>query len=159
MADSIKIDLKGFAELAEQLKDFGPKVARNGLRTSTFAGAKVIKDEIAAKAPVRTGALRDSISTFKRHTDSDNVVQYSIGIRNIRQKYGNTSENLRKRRVGKTYFVQGPTFYGRFVEFGTSKMSAHPFMRPGFASAVQGALNAIRDGLAKAVDRATKRGG
>lgn len=163
MADKITIELQGFKELADLLKDFGPRVAKNGLRSSTFAGAKVVKGAIQQKAPVDTGLLRESVSTFRRRTP-DNVAQYSVGLRVLKNpkyvlvaRHANTAKNSAKGRVGKTHSIAGPALYGRFLEYGTSKMSARPFMRPAIAEATTQALDAIKGGLEKAVDRAAKK--
>lgn len=162
MADKITIQLQGFAELADTLKNFGERVAKNGLRSATYAGAKKVKESIQQKAPVDTGLLRASISTFRRRTP-DNVAQYSVGLRKL--KNPKVSHFARNAATGKTHAIAGPEFYGRIVErgrkteFGSSKNGARPFMRPGFAQASGDAIEAIRDGLAKAVERAVKKGG
>jgi HK97 gp10 family phage protein len=38
-------------------------------------------------------------------------------------------------------------FYWRFIEFGTSRMAAKPFMRPAFDSSKQTAREAIKNKL------------
>ena len=60
---------------------------------------ELLKGEIQARAPVRTGALRESVR----------VIETQNGC------------------------AVGPEkFYARFLEFGTSRMSARPFIRPAF---------------------------
>lgn len=53
--------------------------------------------------------------------------------------------------------ADGPAFYARFVEFGTSKMAARPFMRPAFEKSASAAIDAVKAGLEKAIERAAKR--
>jgi HK97 gp10 family phage protein len=64
--------------------------------------AQAIADEARANAPVRTGALRDSIEMT---VVSDEAAQVSVGVD-----------------------------YGVYQEFGTSKMSAQPFLTPAVES-------------------------
>jgi len=152
----VEIRLVGFKEALDRLKEFGPNVTKNGLRSSTFAGAKVIRDEVKATAPVRTGLLRESVSTFRRKTP-EYQARYSIGFRHLLARYANTRENRRKNRVGKRYRLANPAFYAHFLEFGTSKMRAHPFMRPAALRASDRALAAMGANLAKAIDRAARK--
>ena len=152
----ITIKVEGLSELERKLREFGPKVAKNGLRAANFAGARVFRDAAKQTVPVRTGLLKASITAFKRR-GPDNVAKHTVGVRGVRLKYANTAENRRKRRVGKKYQADGPAFYGKFVEFGTSKMAAKPFMRPAFNNNIDAAIGAVRARLAKAVEDAARR--
>lgn len=158
MADSFTIKVNGLSELDRKLREFGPKVARNGLRAANYAGAKVFVEAAKASAPVRTGTLKANIVAFHRSSPR-NVAKHSVGVRNIRRKFADTADNRRKRRVGKSYFVHGPAFYARFVEFGSSKMRAQPFLRPAFLTNVDTAIEAVRGRLEKAVFLAIKKFG
>jgi HK97 gp10 family phage protein len=152
----ITFKVEGLQELERRLLEFGPKVARNGLRAANFAGAKVFREAAKQAAPVRTGLLKASIATFKRPT-APNVAKHSVGVRGLRLKYANTAENRRKRRVGKKYQADGPAFYGRFLEFGTSKMAARPFLRPAFQNNIGNAIDAVKERLAKAIELAARK--
>lgn len=157
-----KIQLQGFKELETKLKEFGAKVAKNGLRASNFAGAKVIKEAVkenirsGGQVHVITGTLLEAISVFRRRSP-ENVAQHSIGIRRLIRKYANTAQNRRKRRAGKRFSIDSPAFYGKFLELGTSKMRPHPFMRPAFESNVDLAIRAIKTKLAAVVEREAKK--
>jgi HK97 gp10 family phage protein len=156
MSKTVEIRLEGFKELEKRLREFGPKVAKNGLRSANFAGAKVILEAAKKTAPVRTGLLKANLRAFRRRTP-DYIAKHSIGITGVRLKYGNTSLNRRLRRVGKKYKADGPAFYAKFIEYGSSKMRARPFLRPAFQANINPAIEAIRKGLSKAIDRAAKR--
>ena len=47
-------------------------------------------------------------------------------------------------------------FYGRFVEFSTSKMAAQPFLRPAYDAAIAKALKAVQERMAVELKKATK---
>ena len=57
MAKTEEIRVEGLDELAKALKELPKRLARNGLRASVYAGAKVIRDEARLKAPVATRQL------------------------------------------------------------------------------------------------------
>ncbi len=74
--------------------------------------ASFTAEEARRRAPVgATGRLRREID-YEVRPDRNDVVGY-VGV-----KAGGLAAN------------QGPAFYGYFLELGTSKMAARPFLRP-----------------------------
>jgi len=157
---NVTIKLNGFKELSDKLKAFGPNVAKNGLRTADFAGAKIIRDAAKTAAPFKSGLLQANIIASHRRTP-EYVAEYTIMVRKA-PKYikvavrADTLKNRLKGRASKYHALAGPQIYGRFLEFGTSKMAARPFLRPAFLNNVTAALDAIKGGLTTAVERAAK---
>lgn len=123
MADGIDIDVAPLRDLARQLEQAGPRVGRHAsqaLRRSTRA----IEKDSASRAPVETGALRDSITSTVYGT-------------------GNS---------GRMTGVVGPTDEaGRFVENGTAFMAPQPFMRPALEAAVPGFVDALEQAVRDAL--------
>lgn len=147
MADSK--NLTGFKELADALRSLGPKVARNGLRRAVSAGAAVIRDDARQRAPVATGEMRRDIM-IKRERDARGGdtfgAKYSVFVRS----------GKKSRLAGKGRNVQKDSYYWKFVEFGTSKMAARPFLRPAFASKRDAAVDAMGQKLGEAIESAVK---
>lgn len=134
MADTM--NLTGFKELAEKLKQLGPRVAKNGLRAAVSSGAAVIRNEARSRAPVDTGEMRKDIH-IKREKDAR-------GGETVAAKYSVFVLSGKKSRIsGKARNVDKNSYYWRFVELGTSKMAAQPFMRPAFESKKEAAVEAI----------------
>lgn len=109
--------------------------------------AMVIKRQAVANAPERSGLLRKSIIVTRarrlgRGAEGQQGERYLVWMGRKRKKYAKSSRNVRAGRAGKTYEVEGPAFYGAFLEYGTSKMRARPWLRP--AVAARGA-DAIRE--------------
>lgn len=121
-----RMQVKGLKELKKNLEKVGRNVD-DVLDEAIMAGAKVIEQAAKSKAPVKTGRLRRSI-TVEIKDKEDNFITVRVG-------------------PGK----EG--FYGRFVELGTKKMAAKPFLRPAFDENVQEARKEIRRVLKEAVKR------
>lgn len=87
---SVTLDMKKMEQIARDLN----KNTEQVLKSFAFQ----VEGEAKTRAPVDTGALKNSINTKKM------------------------SDNL--------YRVQDGVEYGLFQELGTSRMAAHPFMKP-----------------------------
>lgn len=146
---STKVD--GLKELNEALKQLPERVARNVLRGAANAGTSVIRKEVQQRAPVYTGevsaghpppgTLKRSIRQAQQRQLSSLVQQtFHIGVR-----AATTRSKAGAKIVG--------AYYWRFVEFGTSKMSARPFLRPAFEAKKLAAVEAIRAYLAERIPR------
>ena len=122
------------------------------LRRATYTAAALIEQDAIARAPVRTGALRDHIAIFKRKSPNSETVAYAIGIRGIKlnRKIKNVLRIMRKANGTRTN-VAGDVFYWRYLEFGTSKMAARPFLRPAFESQKMAAIDVFKTTLADGV--------
>lgn len=158
MGNVVRLELKGFKELGDQLRALGPNVAKNGLRTADYAGTKVVLKYAKATSAFHdvSGLLRQAMAISRRRTP-ENVATYSVIVRKPKtvtkiRRFGKKSKN-----AGKYTTAAPPSIYGRFLEFGTSKMAARPWLRPAIVDNVQEVLAAIKAGLQKAIDREVKR--
>lgn len=143
MADMMS--LTGFKEFADALRHLGPRIAKNSLRRAVAAGATIIKNEALALAPKDTGEMaKDILVKRERDTKGEMSAKYSVFV----------LTGKKSRLKGKRRDVQRDSFYWRFVEFGTSKMAAHPFMRPAFESRKGDAVKAIGDKLDDGIQKA-----
>jgi HK97 gp10 family phage protein len=129
-------NLTGFKELAAALRQLPQRVAKNGLRAAVGAGAAVIRKEARVRAPKDTGEMTKDIQ-IKRERDTSGgdtfTARYSVFV----------LTGKKSRLKGKRRDVQRDSYYWRFVEFGTSKMPARPFMRPAYETKKEDAVKAI----------------
>lgn len=117
------------AAYAERLRQMGTTAARAAGRKAMRQGANVILHEarLLVKAghpafPAKiTGLMARSLYTHDRGIMGDNIV-FSVDLKKL-------------------------AFYGRFVEFGTSRSRAYPFMRPAAEGKAQEAVRVIADTL------------
>lgn len=152
-------ELKGVDELRARLKQLSGEEAAKAFKSATGAGAKVIRE--AAIANVQ--ALNDPATP---EDISKNIVQ-----RPVPQKYNRRGDmkvrvgvlggaaapkgNGSIRTSGKKPLPGGDTYYWRFLEFGTQKVAARPFLRPAMDKG-QAVVDAFADRLGKRMDRLIK---
>lgn len=92
-------------------------------RKALLAGAKIIRDEIEVQAPVgATHNLKDNIviTDFKKDADGGEYVY-----------------------IGPNVKGKDAPFYASFVEFGTIRQRAAPFVEPSFIFKKQEALESM----------------
>jgi HK97 gp10 family phage protein len=101
-----------------------------------------------------TGALEKAVTVGRGKYLGGNLGErYMVWLPKVKKKYANTRDNVRKRRAGKTYMVESPQFYGRFLEYGTSKMQAKPWLRPAVISKGDMAIATARNELLKEIEK------
>lgn len=140
MADTT-VQLTGFKELHDALLKLPDRVAKNALRSAVNAGASVIKKQVRQNAPTDTGLLKKNVYQKQIREASGQYQQtFAVGVRQgkARNKDG-TKKEL--------------PYYWRFMEFGTSKMPARPFIRPAFESKKEDAVKAIADKLDERIQK------
>ena len=128
------VDISGAKEIQEAFKKYGTRiltapetqgaVVKSGIEISNEA-KKILNDKIY-NAPFRgyrrTGLLRSrTLGDAKSRVDGNNIV---------------TS-------------VRSRTKYAKYIEFGTSRMKARPFLRPATDRKRKDTLNTINKGLFK----------
>ena len=154
---SVKID--GLKELQQALSQLPLEIQKNPLRSAVSAGAKVILDEAIRRAPQgETGNLRKALYRYRSRSQSGRGQEtFLVGVRKGKKNYVDSAKNRRLNRVGKKYTVEGEAYYWRFIEFGTSKMPARPFLRPAFESKKNQAVETIKNRLAVAIENTAKK--
>lgn len=147
------MQLEGFKELAAALRELPERLASNDLRAAVRAGANIIKKEAMANAPVSAVAhyyYRRTARSVKRGREQTRVqinpgnLRKNIIYRNIRSSGGYlTAEYIVTVRHKGNGVVGQPYAEGIYNEFGTSKMTARPFLRPAFEARKEDAVKAI----------------
>ncbi len=144
---TIRTRIEGAAELDRVLKLLPKAIGERVLANAVRAGAKIIRDEARAKAPVRvSGGL---IRLGKKSSKGRIPGFLRANIITAKARRGTSSDSV-------TIHV-GPSrkaFYGLFQEFGTRFHSARPFLRPAFDNNVEKAIKVIGIKLGKDIERA-----
>ncbi|WP_024559567.1 HK97-gp10 family putative phage morphogenesis protein [Franconibacter pulveris 601] len=171
MADGIDLSIAGLDSLLGKLDSISDDLRRRGGRAALRKAANVIVTKAQENAAsVDDPLTKESISknivarwsnvTFRRTGN----LAFRIGVLGGAISYADSRENRRKGRAGRLYFTPGSsknpggnTWYWRFLEFGTEKMRAQPFMRPAAESSINEVVNTFATEYEKAIDRAIKR--
>ena len=153
MAKRETFKIEGLAELGKALRELPERVARNGLRVSVYAGAKVVRDEARARAPKAEqplGPNQPPPGTLKRSVIMKHIPELSSLTR---QTFFVTVRHGKKyRKQGKRGNLSQDAWYWRFVEFGTRKMRARPFLRPALEARRSEAGQAMKDRLSERIE-------
>ena len=155
MSEFSTISIKGFEDFKRQLALLPTRIGRNVLRGAVNAAATAIRQEVVARAPVYTGPVAEGhppAGTLKKAIYQKQIPELSSNL--YQTFYVGVRSGKRQQAVKRGKNVLNlDAFYGAFVEFGTSKMSARPFMRPAFETRRDYAIEAMRAYLAERIPR------
>jgi HK97 gp10 family phage protein len=157
MPETVTVNITGLDELQKKLEEELPKDARLALRIALSAGAGDIKSAMVDAAPVEAdgenaGFLRDhlKVKTIIRRDELAGVAIVGATEAVYPGRAGKQGRVSFKTASGKLVdFVSKhagqvtAARVARFLEFGTSKMSAKPFMTPAYESTKETAFNHV----------------
>ncbi|HEX9060409.1 MAG TPA: HK97-gp10 family putative phage morphogenesis protein [Clostridia bacterium] len=123
------VSMEGFDEIIKKLEEMGKKVDRLPNKILPEAG-KPILEAAKDKAPENTGKLKENLDMSK-----------------VKNKDGN-----KYIEIGITKADNSPIFYGKFIEFGTSKMPARPFLQPAYEEKKKETYEIIKEMLKKELE-------
>lgn len=129
--------LNRLSTLPDKLQKKGAvRAARKAMRValnSAKAAARGLDDPESAEKIWRNLAIQNSPKQGRR----EGGVVMRLGVRGGAKRYADTRENRRKGRVGGTYKTLGSkgnpggdTWYWRFLELGTERMTEREFLQP-----------------------------
>lgn len=155
----ITVQITGLKELQNALEQLPKEIQGRPLRSAVSAAAKVIVDDVKSRVPVgETGNLKTAVYRYRsRRNSATGRETFFVGIRQGKAQYKDTAYNRRKGRVGKNYKTAGEAYYWRFLEFGTAKMQAKPFLRPAFEANKSRAVEVMKDRLGKSIQTQAKK--
>lgn len=122
--------VEGLEELERTLRELPDKVEKKVVSQALRKGLKPIQKEAKNLAPVLSGQLKKAIK-----------------IRAGKRKKGQVSVNV---IIGDKDFQN---FYPKFIEYGTSKLPANPFMRTAYANKKAEAIGIIEIEIAAGIER------
>jgi HK97 gp10 family phage protein len=131
MADQVKVDVVGVQDVMDALAHLPVEVQQKVLEEVMEEASLLLEREAKRLAPYRTGKLRDSIEARKVRPRKGEVVRYAIGPKGVK--------------------------YAGFVEFGTARMAAKPYMRPTHDSKKAEVINDAREEVIAGVEELARR--
>jgi HK97 gp10 family phage protein len=148
----IECKVTGLKELQDELLTLSPKIANQALQGALVAASYPIVKE-AQKNIIR------AIAPYRLYTMAkDRLMARAMGLTSVAQvvEPGWLEKNLVRKRVKQdqhsaqtiiAFKNQRQAFFWKFIEFGTSKMKATPFLRPAFESQQQVAVDRFKESL------------
>lgn len=155
MADGVTVKLEGVDALNKALAEATKQIRTKAVRAALRKAGQVISKEAKQAAPVlsaptktrKPGTVKKAIavraSKFARQDGNEGVF---INVRPLR--------GSRQKTLGKAG-AKNPNdpFYWRFVEFGTVKMKARPFLSPAAESKGNEAIKTFMDSVIPQIEK------
>lgn len=131
----IKVDRQ---DVIEALRAIPDDLARDkgALRFAMYGAAALIRDEARARAPEDTGRLKRSLIVVARRGRG---VRRGVIAYRVTHRRGRRSGDERGRQWVEAY-SRFDAYYAPWVEYGTAKMAARPFMRPALVARADDAV-------------------
>lgn len=172
--DRVDVEISGIDGVLDMLKNLPADVVskrggpvKKALRKAAVIIQKEAQNNIRkivlepnkdGKPSKSTGSLEKAVTVGRgKYLGGTLGERYMVWLPREKKKYANTRENVRKRRAGKTYTVESPQFYGRFLEYGTSKMQKKPWLRPALMSKGDAAIAVARNSLLAELEKITQK--
>lgn len=158
------VKLTGVDELAKKLEGLKYEVAKKGGRFALRKAAQAVRDQARQNAralddPATANVIAKNITERwnGRLNKMTGDLCFRIGVLGGARNYSEYGELTTGKSA--TDNPGGDTFYWRFLEFGTEKAPAKPFMRPAIEASGQKAADIFVTYMGPAIDRALKRSG
>lgn len=148
MAETIRIE--GLAALGRTLAQLPARLEQKIIMGALRAAGQVIRKDAMARVPIlskpdprrRPGTVKRNIVVRKTQFKKNSVY---VGVASISKK------KLAAYKAGGKKAANNPNdpYYWIFLEYGTSKMAARPFLRPAFEAKKYDAVKAFEQYLRK----------
>jgi HK97 gp10 family phage protein len=143
----VSIRIRGAREVLEAMQQLPRKLDRRLLNRGLLAGARLTRDEAKRLAPVlqgidrrrRPGMLRNAIRAAAVRP-AHHAATVWVRVRGLTRRQ---IASFRRKSGRAGALNPNDPFYWRFVEFGTSRMAAKPFLRPAFETTKHAAVAEI----------------
>ena len=144
------VEFEGLKELEAALRNIAPQIKGNPLRTAARAMTVPFQERAGELAPKDPSTKTDIALAMDKKL-------IPVSERDVLTAKGDSAEiyEVGPRRKKKAGVL--PAWYAHFLEFGTDRQSAQPFMRPAFEQTKDEAMKAFEAKLRKTLMAAAKR--
>jgi len=152
----VDVQVQGMDDLLKKLELLPSRIQKNVVVGAVRAGASGISKDAKKYVPKDLGVLRKSIGVTKRKMRVKTLVGFTVSPRkDLLVKGLIRAGKTNKRKVSKSTGFKYTTFdnYGGYVEFGTSKRSAKPYLRPAYEHMGPEAIRLARVYMRKRLDK------
>ncbi|MGF6877368.1 HK97-gp10 family putative phage morphogenesis protein [Paraburkholderia sp. MM5477-R1] len=151
-------EVRGLRELDEFLRTLPEQMQRKMLYSSLMTAAKPIMDQAKQNVERQFGGSVHYTGTLAKGITRGRMKKTGLAARvDVKLKRPKNQAKTRKGKVIKPY--GDDPFYGRFLEFGTSKMNSKPWLRPAAMAKQDEAGRKLNEALQKQVAKWCKANG
>lgn len=147
--NAVTVAVHGLKELEQKLAQLPEAIAYKALSGALMSAGNEIAKEAKRLAP--KGSVEHYIGSKAK-------------AKGKKAEPGNLRDNIRRTKVKESKHSaevrigwNGHAFYGQFIEFGTAKMPARPFLRPAFDAKKEKALEVFKKRLAVLIKRQAEK--
>lgn len=158
MATAFSVTLNGVDDLSKKLEGLKYDVSKRGGRFALRKAAQVVRQQAQANAAriddpqSREDIVKNLTERWaSRFNKSTGDLMFRVGVQ------GGAGGS--KKSADLAGLPGGDTRHWRFLEFGTEKMAAQPFMVPAIEQSAQKATDTFIKEFDRAIDRALKKSG
>lgn len=144
------LDFSGLNNISKDLEELSRAENNKVLRDATRAGAEVLKEEVIARAPERSGKLKKNVVVLTQRSRRRGEISSGVHIRGVNPSTGNSDNTMKANNPRNA-------FYWRFIEMGTVNMPPHPFIRPAFDVRQEQATEVAFRRMNQAIDEALSK--
>lgn len=168
------VQIKGLSELKRALEQLPREIRGKVLGAAVKSGADLVRDAARVLVAKKLRRVERSIVAYRdrRSTDEDCIynvgvtkqkkwpsgwVQTGVATRLFRRRYRYRGKIGEYGVTGRVENVMWPAFWWRFLEFGTRKMSARPFLRPALGMMQMAVISKIQERLQAGIEKAVAK--
>lgn len=140
------VEVQGLEEFKQKVKDIPKALRARVLRNALSAGARLVRDDAKRNAPLLQNAMK---APYRTRGTVRNAIK--VRVSKMDRRAGNVGVFVNvKPAKARNRGAKNPNdpFYWRWLEFGTKKMQARPFLQKG-AEKLGSALTAFEANIAK----------
>lgn len=150
------VKVEGLSQIHKALSELGRKVSNKIAVKAMREGGKIVREQARQNAPVlsqstpyrRAGTLKKAIKSSTKVLKNGKIGTV-IRVKTLTTKQ---IETFKVRSGKKGALNPKDPYYWRFLEFGTSKMPAKPFLRPAFEQSKEKAATEIITTLKRGIE-------
>lgn len=149
-APRVRVKFSGGKQLQRGLEEMGEEMATKVGYRANLKAAQHLRDQYIEAAPFQPGP---TVKSWRRKDGSSVTADYGHLKDNIRLR----RDKARKEGHIVHLVTVGRAFWGRFLEYGTIKMAARPWMRPAFEANKEAVADIQREELDRLIKRTAKK--
>lgn len=147
MENGVQFKIRGIDGLSKRLKGMSGNALRDASRPAVRKAMNVVKDDAIRRAmrldrPNTPNSIYKNIALRTNWRSKSKTMVAKVGV------LGGAKENH-----APTDAPGGDTFYWRFVEFGTSRSRARPFLRPALDQNQADVLQTVIEAMIQQINR------